>query len=229
MKLRFSLLRDSVASLAALHDPATHGSFIRRSTHGITALVVAALPWSVACSSEDPGSGGNKPSNGNEPALSFCGPADTCPPDTTGVDLTTPVSFRDDIYGPIFQQGCNSITCHSSQGTPRGGVWLGQLTGEPSEAMLESIIAGLVQPSATAPEMKNVEPGKPEESFLMLKIDGCQDHAGLSCTVQEGALCDTPCGDGMPQFDNPPDEIYPLTVEERHTIRAWIAQGAQNN
>lgn len=193
--------------------------------HGLAALIVGALPSAAACSSEDSGSS----ESSNNSGVPFCGAADTCPPDTSGVDLTTPVSFRNDIYQPIFQRTCNAITCHGAENTPAGGLWLGQRTGEPSEELLESIVSHLLEPSATAPAMKNVEPGKPEESFLMLKVDGCQDRAGLSCTVQERALCNTPCGDAMPQLVEPPDEAFPLPIEQRHAIRAWIAQGAQNN
>lgn len=188
-----------------------------------SALIIATLPWMSACSeaAED---------EDQSSAISFCGPANTCPPDTTGVDLTAPVSFRSDIFEPIFQTSCNGITCHGPQGDPRGGLWLGPSTGDAPDAMLESIVTSLLEPSATAPEMNNVEPGNPDASFLMLKVDGCQDQAGLSCTVQEGAVCDASCGDGMPQFDSPDTgEVFPLTDEQRHAIRAWIAQGAQNN
>ena len=64
----------------------------------------------------------------------------------------------------------------------------------------------------------------------MLKVDGCQDSAGLTCTAQDGALCQTACGDSMPQFDDPGAELdFPLPAEQANKIRAWIAQGAQNN
>lgn len=165
-----------------------------------------------------------------EPGISFCGTADTCPPDTSGVDLTTPVSFRKDVFESIFQKSCNSTVCHGHQTLSRGGLWLGPEQGEQPDALLEAVIAGMLEPSSTAPSMKNVEPGDPTRSFLMLKVDGCQNRANLECEPQEGALCDTDCGDGMPQLDSPEtNEVFPLTDEERHRIRAWIAQGAQNN
>jgi hypothetical protein len=177
-----------------------------------------------ACSSE------KEPDSEPTPAIAFCGVADSCPPDTSGVDLTTPVSFRANVFEPIFQTSCNDRLCHGHQTLSRGGLWLGPESGEVPDELLESIVTSLLEPSATAPAMKNVEPGDPTRSFLMLKVDGCQNRAGLDCEAQEGALCDGACGDGMPQFDSPEtNEVFPLSDEQRHTIRAWIAQGAQNN
>lgn len=186
-------------------------------------FLVVAL-GQAACSSD------SEPNTEPEPAIAFCGVADTCPPDTTGVDLTSTVSFRADVFEPIFQTSCNDRLCHGHQTLSRGGLWLGPSSGEVPDELLETVIATLLEPSSTAPAMKNVEPGDPARSFLMLKVDGCQNRAGLDCEPQEGSLCDADCGDGMPQYDSPEtNEVFPLTVEQRHTIRAWIAQGAQNN
>lgn len=197
-------------------------------------LVLAAIPCLGACSDDDNGDD-NDNGNGNgggtrNTPFAFCGPATTCPPNTSGADLTTPVSFRTDIFEPIFQVSCNDATCHGHQTAARGKLWLGPPNGEVADEMLQTIVDNMLTPSATAPEMPNVVPGDPSRSFLMLKVDGCQDSAGLTCTAQDGALCQTACGDSMPQFDDPGAELdFPLPAEQANKIRAWIAQGAQNN
>ncbi len=77
--------------------------------------------------------------------------------------------------------------------------------------------------SKTAPSMNLVTAGNPAQSFMMLKLDGCQDSAGLTCTPQPGAVSSSACGDPMPQASPI------LTSDERNLFRRWIAQGAQSN
>lgn len=195
-------------------------------------LAMAALPCLGACSDadDDDGNGNGSGGGGQNTPFAFCGPANGCPADTSDADLTTPVSFRADVFGPIFQTSCNDNTCHGHQTNARGGSWLGPPSGDVSDEMLQAVIDGLLEPSATAPALANVVPGDPSQSFLMLKVDGCQDEAGLTCTSQQGALCGTDCGDSMPQLDDPEGgEVFPLTADQRNKIRAWIAQGALNN
>jgi hypothetical protein len=184
-----------------------------------TALTLAA------CSSEETPS--DDATSNDDP---FCGPADTCPPDVSNVDLTTPVSFKDDVF-PIIQRSCNNMVCHGTQGGSSADNWLGPPPGNDApQAMLNTIVAGLKAPSATAPAMDIVKEGDWQNSFLMLKVDGCQDTAGLECEAQEPRGCyDNPCGASMPNVNKPEEgQTFPLPVAERNIIRAWIAQGAKS-
>ncbi len=188
--------------------------------------------FAAACSAEDPddnsGTGGT--GGGSTAGSAYCRPADTCPVDASTADLVTPVSFATDVF-PIFQATCSGIVCHGVQGASSAGLWLGPKTGTLSTELANTIIESLKVPSKTAPAMNNVTPGNWQNSFTMLKIDGCQDSVGLVCEPQDPRDCfDNPCGAGMPQLDDPESgEVYPLTVDQRNKIRAWIAQGAQNN
>ncbi len=168
---------------------------------------------------------------GSSAGAPYCQPADTCPVNVTGVDLVTPVSFATDVL-PIFQATCASIVCHGVKGASSADLWLGPpVGGTVTPADVTMIIDTLKLPSKTAPAMTNVTPGDWQNSFTMLKLDGCQNTVGLQCEPQDARDClDNPCGAAMPQLDDPDEgDMYPLTVDERNKVRAWIAQGAQNN
>src|SRR5690606_21182312 len=129
-------------------------SFLKR----LLLLVVPLIPLPDSClgaCSDDDNGDDNDTGNGggtrNTP-FAFCGPATTCPPNTSGADLTTPVSFRTDIFEPIFQVGCNDATCHGHQTAARGKLWLGPPNGEVADEMLQTIVDNMLTPSATAPE-----------------------------------------------------------------------------
>ena len=68
--------------------------------------------------------------------------------------------------------------------------------------------------SEERPTQTYVRMGRPDESYLMEKIDG---HLAANTCV------DRDCGDQMP-LDNPP-----LSPQAREAIRAWIEQGAADN
>jgi hypothetical protein len=169
-----------------------------------------ALALILGCSSED-GDGGN-------------GGGETCPHDYSKFDGTTPtVSFSQDVL-PIFRRSCGiSSVCHGDLAKSSAGLYMGPKTSaaDPTDQERADVVAGLTQASATAPELKNVEPGDPANSFLMIKTDACQNAHGLNCTAQPGAESSDPCGDPMPQTGGK------LPASERDIIRRWIAQGAQ--
>jgi hypothetical protein len=81
--------------------------------------------------------------------------------------------------------------------------------------MLSTMLADLLQPSEHAPDLARVKPGRPQESFLMHKLEGT--HA---CGA---AACPNGCGGRMPLVGDP------LPPEQIAQIRDWILQGAQNN
>jgi mono/diheme cytochrome c family protein len=136
---------------------------------------------------------------------------------TDATPKTNP-SFRRDIQ-PVFAVSCALSTgCH---GTDRGAPPLSPpLLGprpnvSPDDAMLSLMLADLLKPSAQAPGLARVKPGRPDESYLIQKLEGT--HA---CNA---AACPTSCGGRMPPLGDP------LSPEQIAQIRDWILQGAQNN
>ena len=175
----------------------------------------------------------------------FCGQAAaTCPPDVSGVDLTTPVSFSADVY-PILTSSCSGGSgCHATDSVT--GLGFGTVAMPLDAAGMQALVTKLTESSSIAPGTKNVEPGNWQNSLMMMKLDGCQNQMGLSCTVPSTltsyVLCEDSdtnpnnCGDGMPQVTNKNGMgtannpfPFPLADDKRNTIRAWIAQGAMNN
>jgi hypothetical protein len=130
-------------------------------------------------------------------------------------------SFKTDVL-PIFEQSCSlSASCHgnpNSPTTPSGyQIYLGEVNPEtkPSDvAKILGLIVGVASPTAT--NLKIVDAGKPETSFLMMKMDGAIKCASATCTFKN-------CGVTMPQGSTP------LPLATRNVVRDWIKQGAQNN
>jgi hypothetical protein len=162
--------------------------------------------YAVGCSSE-------------EPEEDMC--RKDCPRNE-GLDLMTPrVSFAAEI-SPVFARSCSQQLCHGNPAGPRAELYLGPATGT-TEADLDGVHGGLLRASKTAPVMPLVTPGFPQQSFLLAKIEGCQNKLHLTCN-SEANTCNEMCGDGMPP---PPNTLYPpLSSQERLAIRRWIAQGA---
>lgn len=137
------------------------------------------------------------------------------------VDPMSPiVFFKPDVVQKIFQKKCSLTTsCHG--GVQMGSTaqpYLGPLSGAPLavDTEVKQVYMDIVGVAAVKePGMNIVEPGHPETSFLMYKID----HE-LTCSRLK---CGADCGDPMPQKDTQ------LTKDDRDTVRRWIAQGAQDN
>lgn len=126
-------------------------------------------------------------------------------------DATTPVvSFKKDIFEPIFAKSCTFSSCHGSQSGSSNGVYLGG-----SDASF--VRAGLVdKPAPELPSMSFIKAGAPHDSYLMRKMDGSNCLLDAQCT-------DGSCGDSMPKGNDKFGE------DTRNTVRRWIAQGAQDN
>jgi hypothetical protein len=130
-------------------------------------------------------------------------------------------SFKTDVL-PIFEQSCSlSASCHGNPQSPMTGqgyqVYLGEVNPKTTPSDVNKILSLIVQkPSPTATNMNIVQPGKPEASFLMLKMDGAIQCSAATCTFNN-------CGAVMPQGSTP------LPLDTRNVVRDWIAQGAQNN
>lgn len=191
-----------------------------------------------------PGTGGATGSGGTEAQFPFCAPVSTCPPDVTGVDLTTPVEFRRDIYASFLQSGCGGGSlCHGNNAT---GYRFGTAEKPLTDAEITALIAQFKDEMSPVANIPNVVAGDWQNSYLMMKLDGCQNEMGLNCNSDaqglsaaaceqecSGLICPPlPCGDGMPAAlsDNTNDNaVYPLSDAQRHAVRAWIAQGALDN
>ncbi len=107
-----------------------------------------------------------------------------------------PASFLKDIV-PVLKARC--MMCH--------------LTGqEPGNMKLapKAAYATLVGVKATETALNRIEPGKPDQSYLIHKLEGTHVAAGGT-------------GERMPMGGDP------LAPEQIALIRAWIEQGAQNN
>lgn len=155
--------------------------------------------------------------------------APACPFDYAGLDLNAPaVSFANDVF-PVFRRSCGlSSVCHGSQSSSAAGLYLGPKLSDATTvidtALYQQVIDAVSNvASKTAPAMDLVEPSDPSQSFLMLKMDGCHNDAGLTCKAQPKAKSGAPCGDPMPQGSGV------LCAEDRDVVRRWIAQGAKND
>ncbi|HVY48474.1 MAG TPA: hypothetical protein VHB21_21445 [Minicystis sp.] len=149
--------------------------------------------------------------------------------------------FRKDVL-PIFRRSCGlSSSCHGPDPSgvvnlPQNQPYLGPPEGgpNPNDADIAKILGGIVDRSAEIPGSpdpkpepdgyKIVNPGHPETSFMMFKIDAVLGSDGtstfcskLKCAPNGG------CGYSMPQ--NGPE----LASADKETIRRWIAQGAKDD
>lgn len=105
---------------------------------------------------------------------------------------------------PMLKTGCAFQSCH---GGGSGGFNLPDV----DPAVMYAQIVG--QASRTLTDMPLVDPGKPENSFLMLKLDDAQNTVDARCV---GGRCGGPMPEGA--------GLWP--EEKRETLRAWIAAGA---
>lgn len=107
-----------------------------------------------------------------------------------------PVSFKQDLLG-LFKKQC--VSCHMT------GAEQGNLGLAPSLAYRQ-----LVGVDSLGSPLKRVEPGAPEQSYLLHKLRGTHLEVG---------------GSGMQM----PMGLPPLPEETLAAIRSWIEDGAPNN
>lgn len=112
-------------------------------------------------------------------------------------------SFKRDIV-PLFSAKC--AFCHMKEG-PDAGLIL-----EPRFSYL--MIVGV---PSTESSLARVEPGHPERSYLLLKMQNRQREAGGS----GNKMPVSPGGVGFGNLSATPSEI--------ELVRAWIAAGAPDN
>jgi hypothetical protein len=143
---------------------------------------------------------------------------DTCFNYATFTGTTPVVTFKADVL-PIFQTSCSiGSSCHGTMTGSVGMVFLGPpIADMATQADIDAIFTQAVGASSSKlTSMKIVEAGKPENSFLMYKMDGDLTCADASCT---GATC----GVAMP-FGSPK-----VGETQLNTVRSWIAQGAKKD
>lgn len=193
-------------------------------------LALAAVVWVSGCSTAsvlEPGAPPQASSSGPMAApISSVSSRDcslgTCPVAAPIVTAGVSVSFKNDLV-PALQRNCNDAPCHGSVSGSGADLYL----SEPAPAVVDSgaMLARLVGiPSKTDPSLHLVEPGDPARSFLVAKVEGCQEKLGFSCTRQARASAGSgPCGDTMPQGQRP------LCNRDRELLQFWILAGAKDN
>jgi hypothetical protein len=184
------------------------------SAHKLIAVTIASAFALAACS------------GGEGETTSTSGGGQACPFDYAGYDGTAAVSFDTDVF-PVVRRSCGFMPCHGKPIGSSAGLYLGPPLSDMMTvvdmALKQQIIDSLAGvPSNTAVSMNRVTVNDPSQSFLMLKIDGCQLAAGLTCTLQGGGTSMDPCGEEMPPGQ-------PLDAAERDLFRRWISHGAQND
>lgn len=125
--------------------------------------------------------------------ISACdSPTDPGPPDELEPTLSS-------IQQHIFSPTCATSGCHAGPDGQEGLV----LAAGQARANLVNV------PSNQVPDLMRVEPGNPDDSYLILKLEGSDRIA--------------------PNTQRMPFGLAPLSQNEINTIRQWIAAGAQAN
>ncbi len=126
----------------------------------------------------------------------------TTTPASTTTSTTIPPSWAA-IQARVLGPQCAG--CHGGSGGLSGLE--GCITGY-------SVMVGV--PSTQLPSMRRVEPGNPDRSWLMRKVDGTHGRFDAQCV-------DGFCGGSMP-----PGPVL-LSAEARDAMRTWIRNGAVND
>ncbi len=153
----------------------------------MSVLTLASMTW--ACSSEDPATGAE--------------PGGVAAP-SGGVNVPVEAPTFIGHVAPILKQGCSFQSCH---GGGSGGFNI-------PDAGPTIVYASLVgQASRALTDMPLVDPGHPENSFLLAKVEGTQGTLDARCIGGD-------CGGAMPEGSGL------LPPESRQILRDWIAAGA---
>jgi hypothetical protein len=138
--------------------------------------------------------------------------------DYTNYNPTMSPTLKNDIQ-PILGISCAlSTSCHQTSTSgkhPQLGPSTFQLDGgKPPDAVLVAIIEELKKPSAQVGGRNVAVPGKPEDSYLMNKLENTNNCSGFVCMGPDK------CGDYMPAGS-------PLDKTQLELFRAWIKKGMQ--
>jgi hypothetical protein len=108
------------------------------------------------------------------------------------------------IQATTFTTTCITVGCHNAHDAPLAG----QLNLEAGEAYAALVGATPANPAAQTAGLKRVDPGKPDTSFLFVKL-----------TLPQ--IFDPDFGSRMPL-----GQELPLDAQQIEHIRAWILRGA---
>jgi hypothetical protein len=141
-------------------------------------------------------------------------------------DAGAPVSFRQDVM-PLLVTHCNLNICHQSPSPPSQLV-LGETctfdartmtcNADPSaltDSIARVVYANLMSPSIAAPNLKRVEPGRMDRSFILMKLSGCQN------AFPDLTGC-TDCGTEMP----PHGSLRDYERASFDMVARWVRDGA---
>ncbi|MET0595391.1 MAG: hypothetical protein ABW133_22020 [Polyangiaceae bacterium] len=164
------------------------------------------------------GAGGSGGSTGGSGGAAGSGDSGACPTfNYTNYNPTTSPTFKNDIQ-PIFTLSCAlASSCHQNGSThhPNLGPSLMQLDGgKPTDQMMQTMLEELKKMSVEVAGRAIVAPSKPEDSYLMNKLEGTNNCSGFTCMGPDK------CGVQMP------DPSTPLEKAQIETVRAWIKKGA---
>ena len=130
---------------------------------------------------------------------------------------TNTPTLKNDIQ-PIFTNSCAlSSSCHTNGSShhPNLGPSSLQLDGgKPTDAQLMAIMTELNKPSTQVANRQIMVTGKPEDSYLMNKIEGSNNCSGFACMGPDK------CGIQMPTPEQPLEKV------QLDLVRAWIKKGA---
>jgi hypothetical protein len=146
----------------------------------------------------------------NSVAIAACS-SDTPAPSSSSSGssgTTSAAKFGDDVM-PILTNSCAFTACHGSTGSNRGIL----LTVDKAQ-----VYAELQKESPTYKGVKFVVAGKPDQSFVVAKIEGTQ---------AKFPGCSGGCGLRMPQQDD--ESLEGLPKEDIAIIKKWITNGAKND
>jgi hypothetical protein len=132
--------------------------------------------------------------------------------DETTTPAPTPISFAQDVQ-PIFATSC--VGCHTGATAPPSARPMSLETG-PAYANIVNVRAFETDTSTL---LDRIEPGDPEVSYLVHKIQGTHTAGSVRGS---GLRMPRGCPDG------PPPRAC-LTPQQIQLIRQWVLQGAANN
>lgn len=138
--------------------------------------------------------------------------AGSCAPPPVVSKTEPPASLRNDVL-PVFSFSCAFASCHGAARSDR--VYLGTRAADGEPLATPTAIRAALLERANEADLALVVPSRPEESFLMYKLDG--DFCAIA------SRCVEDCGEPMPKGS------ALLAASERDTIRRWIAEGAPDN
>jgi hypothetical protein len=116
--------------------------------------------------------------------------------DSSGTSTDNKVSFKNDVL-PVLTSNC--VVCHQGSSPP------GNLSLEPANAYNDLVNAPSIQSS-----LMLVDPGAPDKSYLINKLNGTQTDVG---------------GSGVQM----PYGAPPLSQAQIDTISQWISENAPDN